>query len=172
MRAESVEIAMRRRRRPTHHLDNATNSHFGRGCSSQVLSLSSRGRYGVYNKKGTVLHISTLTLLAARIGYRFSSRIGNACLCTNEFARLNLCYRSFADGAITSMLPHAPPQSLVPVVFLHEVGHCLWFRIAVMRVVRVVRWANILHLVDTATFVASFIGPITRDLMRWSAPTV
>jgi hypothetical protein len=59
-----------------------------------------------------------------------------------------------------------PPQSLVPVIFLHEVGHCLWFRVTVVGVMRVVSWANILHLVNTATFVASFVGPITRDLIE------
>lgn len=56
--------------------------------------------------------------------------------------------------------------SSVPVVFLYVVCHCLWLRIAVMRVVWVVRWANILHLVDTAALVASFVGTLTRDLIE------
>ena len=56
--------------------------------------------------------------------------------------------------------------SSVPVVFLYVVCHCLWLRIAVMRVVWVVRWANILHLVDTATFVTSFVRAVTRNLIE------
>lgn len=35
-----------------------------------------------------------------------------------------------------------------------------------VRVVWIVGWTDVLHLVDTATFVASFVRAITRDLIE------
>jgi hypothetical protein len=37
--------------------------------------------------------------------------------------------------------------------------------IAVMRVVWIVRWANVFHLVDAAAFVASLVWAVTGNLM-------
>jgi hypothetical protein len=56
-------------------------------------------------------------------------------------------------------------SSSVPVVFLDVVCHRLWLMIAVMRVVWIVRWTNVFHFVDAATFVASLVWAVTGDLM-------
>ena len=83
------------------------------------------------------------------------------------------CVMNISNLCLLSALPYVQRLRLllplssdlsIPVLRLDIVGHRLRFCVAVVWVVRVVRWSNVFHLVHTATLIASLVGAVARDL--------
>lgn len=54
--------------------------------------------------------------------------------------------------------------SYVPILRLNVVGHCLRLLITLVRVIRVIRWPDVLHLVDATAFITALERPSAGDL--------